>query len=59
MHRWFRIRLPKILRRFRIGPPKSTDGSALALLGLPSTFSCQNSKVGEIWLIVAIMQEKQ
>ena len=38
---------------------KSTDGSVLALLRLPSIFSCKNSTVGEFWCIMAIKKEKQ
>ena len=59
MHRRFRIDLPKIHRRFRIGLLKLTDGSVLALLRLPSIFSCQNSTVGEFWGTMAIMNKKQ
>ena len=50
----FHIGPPKIHRQF----PKST-GSVLALLSLPSIFSCQNFTVGEFWCTMAIMQEKQ
>jgi hypothetical protein len=38
---------------------RSTDGSVLALLGLPSIFSCHNSTVGEFWCTMVFMQEKQ
>ena len=38
---------------------KSTDGSVLALLRLPSIFSSQNSTVGEFWGTMAVMKEKQ
>ena len=38
---------------------KSTDGSVLIFLMLPSNFSHQNSLVGEFWCTMVIMQDQQ
>ena len=59
LHRRFRNGLPKIHRQFHIGPPEIHRGSVLALLRLPSIFSCKNSTVGEFWSTMTIMKEKQ
>ena len=59
MHRPFRIGLPKIHRRFCMALLKSTDGSILALLRLPSIFSCLNSTVAEFWCTMAIRQDER
>ena len=58
MQRRVHISLPKIHKRFRIGVLKCIDGSVLAHLRFPSTFSNKNYSWG-ILLTIAIMKEKQ